>query len=84
LEGRWREKWEPDLLDPALQLSGLRALLDHAGATLLILGLKIRRKTRRDERTGPIWDRQRFNRSSSVSSSCFKNATCSSKGMARY
>ena len=48
------------MLNPALQLPGLRALLNHAGATLPILGLEIRRKTRRDERTGTIWDGQPF------------------------
>src|SRR5205823_10348844 len=53
------EKWDPALLNSSLQFTpGSRALLDHAGATFPVDRLKIRRRRWRNNRIGPIWNRQ--------------------------
>src|SRR4029077_1652729 len=58
--GRRRsEKGYPNLLNSFLQLTaGTRAFLDHAGSALPIQSSEIRRKTWRDQCTGPIWNGQ--------------------------
>src|SRR4029077_2247175 len=54
------ENWQPDLLNGGRQFSPSRAFLSHAGATLPIHSTKVRRKTRRDQRTGTIRNGQAF------------------------
>src|SRR5438067_13572457 len=58
---RGSEKRNPALLNSSLQFAaGSRAFLDHAGATFPVDRLKIRRRRRRNKHTGPIWNRQAF------------------------
>ena len=55
------EKRDPALLNSSLQIAaGSRAFLDHPGATFPVNRLEIRRRMWRDKRTGPIWNRQAF------------------------
>ena len=52
------EKRQPDLLDPGLQFTGLRAVLGHARAAFAIDGLEVRRESRRDLGVGAVRNRE--------------------------